>query len=180
MKTRLNESIRDATLCAVLEHRFKPQREELAKEEIAIGELVYAACFTAAQRTQMRKAPEGWFSHSQQVRFTVSGQYHAFPLACERPVPFLWTKYEGRPSFALDDAVGLRVVAYTKAMAKHDDDKLKARMAVRDTLKSFRYVEDLVKSWPEIKKFIPKDAAAAATVALALPPQRLNEMLGLA
>lgn len=179
MKTRLNESIRDATLAAVLEHRFKPQREELTKEETAIGELVYAACFTAAQRTQMRKAPEGWFAHNSQVRFTVSGQYHVFPLACERPVPYIWTTYEGRPRFSLDDAVGLRVVAYTKALAKHEDDKLAARRAVRDTLKSFRNVEDLVKAWPEIKKFIPKDAAAAATVALALPPQRLNQMLGL-
>jgi hypothetical protein len=179
MKTRLNEIIREALLVGALDHKFKPRRAELQKINDGIADLLYVTVLNTAQRTSISKAPEGWFAERGEIYFSIDGKSYNFYFSRLRRTPHSWTRYEHRLHFSSDSEFGKHVLKYYADKQQVDDEFDKARMAVKATIAQFRYLEDLVEAWPEIKAFIPKDAKKAMTVALAIPPKQLNAMLGL-
>lgn len=180
MKTRMNEVIRDAMLIGLLNHKFKSLIEASDKVRDSIADMLYRTVLDAKQRRQIAAAPEGWFQERGEVYFNVDGRSYNFSFRrCQR-VPFSWSRYEHRLHFASDSEFGAFVLKYYADKAQLDEERDKARMAVKATISSFRNLEDLLEAWPEAKDFVPKDTKKALTVALAIPPKQLNQMLGLA
>lgn len=181
-KTPLNNETRNHIRSAVLKHRFEKEAKRLDKVRDGTADEFYNQMLTPSQRRIINTAPEGWFREKTGVFFYVMGESHycAFPDDKPRRVPSNFERYSNNAVRASDsEGVGLTVKTYYADKKKMDDDRDAASAAVGETLRAFRYVEDLVEAWPEVKKFIPKDAVKAATTALAIPPKQLNEMLGL-
>lgn len=179
MKTRMNEVIRDAMLIGLLNHRFKPLFDALDKVSEGIADMLYTTVLTAKERRQIKAAPPGWFQEKHEVYFNVDGKSYNFNFREPRRVPFAWSRYEHRLHFAGSSEFGAYVLKYYADKAALEEQRDKARMAVKATIATFRYLEDLVEAWPESKQFVPKDTKKALTVALAIPPRQLNQMLGL-
>jgi len=180
-KKPLNQLMRDEIRRAVLDHKFAKERKELDERPRKLGEQLYNELLTKAEQKKMNDAPDGWFDTTSQITVHVDGKHMYLNLAKSRRKPHDW---QSGNSYGVNlssgaSQTGKDIIQFWKDKEAHAERYDKAYMAVGATLKNFKYVEDLVESWPEVKKFIPKNAVRDMTTALAFPPAQLNQMLGL-
>ncbi len=180
-KKPLNQMTRDEIRRAVLNHRFAKERKELDERPSKLGEQLYNELLTKAEQKKINDAPDGWFETTCQITVHVDGKHVYLNFGKSRRKPHSW---QSGNSYGVNlssgaSPTGAAIVQYWKDKEAHHERYDAAYMAVGASLKPFKYVEDLVESWPEVKKFIPKDTVKEMTTALAFPPKQLNAMLGL-
>jgi hypothetical protein len=178
MKTKLNNHVRSLIVTGLINHRFEKREKELSNIENALGDVFYDT-LDGAQKKILEKAPRDWFKVSDGVYVYVEGQSHHWRFSKSRRVPYAWTCRYDAPKLSKSEPVAKSALACAAERERIREEKTAIRAAVNATITTFKYVEDLVESWPEVKKFIPKDVKKAMTSALAIPPRKLNEMLGL-
>lgn len=180
-KKPLNQESRQLILQALLDHRFGKAQKELAERPFKIGEIFYNEMLTKAEQRTLARLPSHWVGTTQRENIRVDGKWAEVRFKTPKREPRHWRAsddhcvYLQSGSSPTADAV-VKLWADTEA---HQEAYAAASSAARSTLATFKYVEDLIEQWPEVKKYIPADVKKAITTALAFPPAKLNEMLGL-
>lgn len=176
---------RDALVKMIMSHRYDKQQEEFEKRKEELFHRIHASQYTTEELEWMKNAPEGALREVTYYSVTLglSGRYCQFGMRnCYS------TATKGLRAFA--SRSGKTVVLHgeiSDAATKlyHDETdfinaKNKARLELEATLKKFRYIEKLVKDWPEIKSFIDKISGAAQVVNLpAINYEMLNKQFEL-
>lgn len=181
-KKPLNQAVRLLILEAVLNHRFSKQKKELDKQSAKFGDMIYNELLSPNDRKRMNESPDNWFDTTTNICVYVNGTHGYYEFTTRRRKPCHWNKVEKYGNVQLMSGVSPSatvITAFRRDEEKYNADYQAARMAVSATLKAYKFIEDLIEQWPEVKKFVPKDEAKSATMALAIPPKQLNEMLGL-
>lgn len=181
-KKPLNQATREVILEAVLDHRFAKQKKDLDKESGKFGDMIYNELLDAKSRRQINFSPDHWFDTTTAIFAYIDGKNVRFVMSERRRKPYHWNASEHYGNVYLvsgTSPAATVIVAHWAKEEAYTQAYVSARAAVKATLQAFKYVEDLIQGWPEVKKFVPKDEAKAATMALAIPPKQLNEMLGL-
>lgn len=174
----LNESIRYQILQAVTKNHFDKPKELLDKEREKLHLRVYTHCFGEKTVRRMKALPVGWLREVTwlYLRDGIRNERHELKFK-SKPVRVPYD--DGREELKLhDSALSAELHALRE---KQDLLKEQERVAfdqAKAVLGSCRTVEKLLKVWPEVKKFIPKDCASVTT-ALTIPISNLNQMLGL-
>lgn len=176
-KTPLNNVVRNFILTAVLSHRFSAAQKELTDRPKQLAQDFYDTVLTKDEQAQIEAAPKGWFRQTREVYIHVDGKTFSTRFAETKLQPYDWAKTE----FSSSSALGKKIMKYWADKDKLAEERFKAESATQATLKSFRYLEDLVEAWPEVKRFVPDGITKKQqmTAALAIPPKDLNAMLRL-
>lgn len=178
-KRPLNNALRLDIRRAVVAHRFDKLESDIKKRTAKLADKFYREFTTPAQRKFIEAAPDGWFQERPYAAFQFLGETQSVHFDKPRRIPESWTRYSGNNvKVSSKEGFGAEYQALREEERKTGEERAKASLTVGETLQQFRFVEDLIAAWPEIKRFIPKPIVNQVT-ALALPPQQLNEMLGL-
>lgn len=170
MTVRLSHMMRTHIATAMLDARFKAEEEALKEEAPSIGDKMYRALVPDWRKAQ--HAPDGWLRLSNAVNFyNEKGYRNWMPMTKERPFPY---KYEEQ----LNAEAQAIYYEYTRRKDALKEKRSELGRQVMATLTSFKTIDKLVKDWPEVKPFLPKDLAPTTT-ALAIPLKSLNEQLRL-
>lgn len=182
-KTPLNNETRLLILNALMKHRFEAQDKEIKERPKQLAKDLYDSMLSPDEQAQMEACPRHWFGSVNEMYFYVDGKsFHLRMGHYNSSKPYSWRKDgSDSPHFASNSAFGKKYLKYEADKEKLTNDKFKAESATMATLKSFRYLEDLVETWPEVKKFVPTEVTKKQqmTAALAIAPKDLNAMLRL-
>lgn len=180
-KKPLNQETRHLILQALLEHRFGKARKELDERPFKIGEIFYNEMLTKGEQRALARLPSHWVGKTGRESIRVNGRFAEVRFKTPEREPRHWTRGE-ESTVCLASGSSPTADAFVQLWADEEAYQqayAAASSAARSTLATFKYVEDLIEQWPEVKKYIPADVKKAITTALAFPPAKLNEMLGL-
>lgn len=169
----LNDRTRADILKAVLDSRFAKDSEALKKEREALGLKLWRSTFGEQNYRRINSLPDGWVPCYNHITLYIQGQTHEFRVSKPIRRPY------DSPIHTVTDAV--LIAGYREFLQRAELHKSKlegARSQAHAVLKSCRTIERLLKAWPEVKKFIPKELSPTTT-ALAIPIASLNQLLGL-
>lgn len=185
MATRLNNFMRQDIERALLDHRFKAERDRLSEESLTLGEEAYDAYY-GKWKEKMDAFPENAFRTSSTVQVGVGGQRHNLFMKEERPVFYddgYWNSTAIK-LYASDDPFGARVHEQVQAAQKLREAEYQASSQVRSALKQFSTAEKLLETWPEAESIIRPVLLKYGTGKAASPlpvvvVSSLNAVLGL-
>jgi hypothetical protein len=172
--TRLTQATRDFIVNAVSAKRFNPQVKLLEARKTKLADAIYAAVYKD-WAAKMWEAPLEWFHRDQCLRCHFNGKYDNLHMSKERPFP----NNRRSTDFGYNSP---HTVEWNQIQADEEameHARQSAKQMARAVLNSCRTVEQLLKQWPEVKPFLPKDLSAPMTTALTVPMSTLNAMLGL-
>lgn len=183
MTTRLTNSIRDEIVKTALEQRFKKDEAAYQKARTALADALYKHEFGAAERTAKR-LPEGWLVQYNTIDiehpdfgYWRSGVDGTLKLSRSRLMPACHSRRKvklDKNHSLFDQATKLAEQDVSLATAKSE-----LRTKLRSLVYTFNTTTKLFETWPEGKKFLPKNATVPS---LALVPVKLasevNELLG--
>lgn len=175
-KTRMNESIRFSTHKALMAHKFDAKREELKQRKYDLADESYFSLLSEAELKILNEAPTGFFREQSTLYLSANSDSFTICMSITRRTPYAWGQYS---TLQLGSAMSKKWAKYDRDAQALKSETEETGGVLSATMRTFRYVEDLIAAWPECEKFIPKDLKKAATTALAIPPKKLNQMLGL-
>lgn len=176
---RLNKTIKDQILTSLMNHRFGKQIKVLLNAKYDLAEAAYNCLYDQATRSRMSKLPDGWLPERTHMNVYVYGKRLYINLKkCRR---FTNEHIASHDNIHIhDDAFNKQWESFVRDETALTELQESARGTIQGMLMSCSSTESLVKKWPEVAKFIPKEEAAiSTTTALAIPISQLNQMLGL-
>lgn len=195
---KLTNSDREEILGKVMTFKFKSKLEELITKQAVFASKIYDDVFTDKERKIMESLPDGWMETQTHVKvrfgaenysnLEFNGRYNSVYFAfvnvdkiesVSKRIPTIF-KYNTSKIYEALDPLAEEYTAICNEVNSLKDVINKTYYSTRAALQSITTVSKLVKTWVEIKPFIPSYCFDEYEIQLpAIKVNQLNEMLGL-
>lgn len=195
---RLSLAMRQAIAVRVLAHRFRAEVAALCAQHAKLATDFYNRAYSPAERTRMKRLPEGWLPESGHLQVVIGEHYKTLDFAGTVRYSELAVLLEkgGKPKamkrrlWAIDVAKARRY-SVTDPLAIAFDKHANQEKALQEQVQTAKSellaalnrattLEGLIKMWPEVKPFVDVAQASPTTSILpVIPLETLNAKLGL-
>lgn len=191
---RLTTDIRDNIATKLLTQRFADDVNNIRKQYAELATDIYKFALSDSERRRINRLPEGWVPTSTIMYVNIQGERESLhfsgyvtlntryvkvtnPEDVERRVPDAWG-YHAPILVPTSSALSERRALLNNRLSDLKGDIQQTQAEVMALLKQSTTVKALVKKWPEVAAFTPKEDDIPATLPSVIVSQ-VNERLGL-
>ena len=171
---KLTNQIRDDIRSQLMKKAFSKKQELIAEAEFNVSQSLYDEYIKEYQK-YINKLPENWLTKRDYIYIR---DINGYLLSVQLRGNIKTTR--DLPSFQLkkEDRTQELLTKFLKQKEEFIKEKQTMDLEIKSVLNSVNTTQQLLKTWPEVEEFIPRDAERPIT-ALALPIKNLNKSIGL-
>lgn len=177
---RLNKSLRDDIVTALLNHKFSVRRNKNDSDFLTLAADIHKSLYTLSEHKLLASMPEGFLLNAYRVHGQMCGQWQQFNLRAnyDDAAPEFRVSYKERTfNFIGTDKLAVRFEKLSAEKALIEEETVKARAAAYAAVNSAATIAALLKTWPEIEPFIP--AKQRLSLLPVVQTDKLNEIFAL-
>lgn len=173
----------------IVRNKFDPIQTELKIREAALAQRAYEMQYSAQERAFMNSAPQGCMQTAGTITVKYANHGGAFiQLGYSETNSAVFRRiFATRNSITFqpmtfDDPLCADIEKFAADKKQYDTDRKAAYKQLKELMKTFRTVEKLLQSWPEVAVFVEQTAPveiqvpavnyAALNDAFELPPEK--------
>ena len=174
---RLTKSMRREIEAAVLDDMKSEHDKVLVPEQRRLGDNVYQQFISPDDQKLLKKVPREFLSFSNHFRVKCNGNKFTkltFPDAASRPIPLHWRYNEVDLT---ERSVPVKLEREVHKYIEHErslkEQRMEAADKVRAVLNSVTTTDKLLKYWPSLEKYVPRNEQSAVSQQVAVRDEEL-------